>query len=161
TILLSVAPDLMVFTALRIAQGLLMATAFSLTLAYLGEECSAIDAAGAFAAYITGNVASNLFGRLISAGIADHFGLGANFCTFALLNLLGAALAYIALGRTAAMPSSASSRRSGLAAWSEHLRNPPLVAGFAIGFCILFAFIGTFTYINFVLLRQHFAIGLM
>src|SRR5262249_43191271 len=45
TILLSVAPDLMVFTALRIAQGLLMATAFSLTLAYLGEECSAIDAA--------------------------------------------------------------------------------------------------------------------
>jgi len=28
--------------------------------AYLGEECSAMDAGGAFAAYITGNVASNL-----------------------------------------------------------------------------------------------------
>jgi MFS transporter, YNFM family, putative membrane transport protein len=60
TALLSVAPDLMVFTALRVIQGLFMATAFILTLAYLGEQCSASDSAGAFAAYITGNVASNL-----------------------------------------------------------------------------------------------------
>ena len=53
-----------------------MATAFTLMLAYLGEECSATDAAGAFAAYITGNVASNLFGRLMSVpGVYDglHF----------------------------------------------------------------------------------------
>jgi YNFM family putative membrane transporter len=51
----------------------------TLTLAYLGEHYSAQDSASAFAAYITGNVASNLIGRLISAGIADHFGLAANF----------------------------------------------------------------------------------
>ena len=42
---------------------------------------------------------------------------------------------------------------SPLAAWLEHLRNAPLRRGFAIGFCILFAFIGTFTYVNFVLVR--------
>ena len=59
-------------------------------LAYLGEECSAMDAGGAFAAYITGNVASNLIGRLISAGIADHLGMAANFYFFAALNLAGA-----------------------------------------------------------------------
>src|SRR5438046_4860519 len=41
TALLAVAPDLTVFTMLRIAQGLCMASAFTLTLAYLGEECSA------------------------------------------------------------------------------------------------------------------------
>jgi YNFM family putative membrane transporter len=34
---------------------------------------------------------------------------------------------------------------------SEHLRNPALRASCGIGFCILFAFIGTFTYVNFVL----------
>ena len=45
-----------------------MSAAFTLTLAYLGERCSAGDAAGALAAYVTGNVASNLFGRLLSAG---------------------------------------------------------------------------------------------
>src|SRR5262249_53813367 len=74
TALLAIAPDITTFTALRVVQGLCMASAFTLTLAYLGEECSAMDAAGAFAAYITGNVASNLVGRLISAGVADHFG---------------------------------------------------------------------------------------
>jgi MFS family permease len=71
--LLAIAPDLTTFTALRIAQGLCMASAFTLTLAYLGEECSAADAGGAFAAYITGNVASNLIGRLISAALTDHW----------------------------------------------------------------------------------------
>ena len=68
TALLAVAPGLGTFTLLRIVQGVFMASAFTLTLAYLGEEYSAADAAGAFAAYITGNVASNLIGRLISAG---------------------------------------------------------------------------------------------
>jgi MFS transporter, YNFM family, putative membrane transport protein len=79
TSLLASAPNLTVFTMLRIAQGLCMASAFALTLAYLGEQCSAMDAGGAFAAYITGNVASNLIGRLISAAVADSFGLAANF----------------------------------------------------------------------------------
>jgi hypothetical protein len=43
------------------------------------------------------------------------------------------------------------------------LRRPPpaLCAGFAIGFLILFAFIGTFTYVNFVLVREPLAIGPM
>ena len=63
TALLAVAPDLATFTVLRVVQGLCMAAAFTLTLAYLGEQCSAADAGGAFAAYITGNVASNLVGR--------------------------------------------------------------------------------------------------
>src|SRR5205823_7391268 len=44
TALLAVAPDLTTFTVLRVLQGLCMASAFTLTLAYLGEECSAADA---------------------------------------------------------------------------------------------------------------------
>ena len=83
-------PNLTIFTLLRVTQGLCMAAAFTLTLAYLGEHYSAADSASAFAAYITGNVASNLIGRLISAAVADHFGLAANFYFFAVLNLLGA-----------------------------------------------------------------------
>jgi len=63
---LAVAPDLMLFSLLRVTQGLCMASALTLMLAYLGEQCSATDTAGAFAAYVTGNVASNLVGRLIS-----------------------------------------------------------------------------------------------
>jgi YNFM family putative membrane transporter len=160
TVLLAAAPNLGVFATLRIVQGLCMAAAFALTLAHLGEECSAADAGGAFAAYITGNVASNLFGRLISAAVADHLGIAANFIFFAGLNLAGAALAFATIHRARPMMSAAA-MPSMRAAWRDHLRNPQLRATFGIGFCILFAFIGTFTFVNFVLVREPFMLGRM
>jgi MFS transporter, YNFM family, putative membrane transport protein len=159
TALLAVAPDLTTFTILRIAQGLCMASAFSLTLAYLGERCSPMDAGGAFAAYITGNVASNLIGRLISAAVADHFGLAWNFYFFAALNLAGAVLVYFTISKAATMEQGTAA--SPLAALSGHFRERALCAAFGIGFCILFAFIGTFTYVNFVLVREPLSLGRM
>lgn len=161
TALLAVAPDLTTFTLLRIAQGVFMAAAFALTLAYLGEQCSAKDAAGAFAAYITGNVASNLIGRLASAGIADHLGLAMNFYVFALLNIAGAILVFFTLRQAAPIAAEAAGGRLPFATWAEHLRNGPLRAAFVIGFFILFAFIGTFTYVNFVLVRDPIALSPM
>jgi predicted MFS family arabinose efflux permease len=161
TALLATAPDLTTFTALRIMQGLCMASAFTLTLAYLGEECSAADAAGAFAAYITGNVASNLVGRLVSAAVADHLGLAANFYFFAALNLAGAVLVYHTVAQSSRVTPIGPAPHSPLQAWMTHLRNPRLRAAFGIGFCILFAFIGTFTYVNFVLVRPPLSLGPM
>jgi len=160
TSLLAVAPNLALFTILRVMQGLCMASAFALTLAYLGEQCSSMDAAGAFAAYITGNVASNLIGRLVSAAVADTFGLASNFYLFAGLNLAGAALVYFTIQRARPMTSMPMSR-SPFSAMLEHWRNPALRAAFGIGFCILFAFIGTFTFVNFVLVRPPLSLGRM
>jgi predicted MFS family arabinose efflux permease len=160
TSLLAVAPDLATFTALRVIQGLFMAAAFTLTMAYLAEHCSQEETARALAAYITGVVASNLVGRLVSASIADLFGLASNFYFFAALNLAGAALVLFNLGRMSPMASPGAAR-SPLASWGEHLRNPALRASFGIGFLILFAFIGTFTYVNFVLAREPIAISRM
>ena len=160
TTLLASAPNLTVFTALRVAQGLCMASAFTLTLAYLGEQCSAMDAGGAFAAYITGNVASNLIGRLISAAVADSFGLAGKFYFFAALNLCGAVLVYFTLRGAQPMPSMGQDDEP-LAALRGHLRNPALRSAFAIGFCILFAFIGTFTFVNFVLVREPLMLNRM
>lgn len=158
TILLAVAPDLTTFTLLRVAQGLCMATAFSLTLAHLGEASSM--PATAFAAYITGNVASNLVGRLFAAAVAGHLGVPSTFIAFAALNLAGAALVYVAvppaMGHGGAAPMG-----SPWGAVAGHLRTPRLLAAFAIGFCILFAFIGTFTYVNFVLVSPPLALGMM
>jgi MFS transporter, YNFM family, putative membrane transport protein len=160
TSLLATAPNLAVFTILRILQGLCMASAFTLTLAYLGEQCSAMDAGGAFAAYITGNVASNLIGRLISATVADNLGLAANFYFFALLNVAGALLVYFTIKRVQPIHSTGPTQ-SPLSAMIEHWRDPALRAAFGVGFCILFAFIGTFTYVNFVLVRAPLSLGMM
>jgi MFS transporter, YNFM family, putative membrane transport protein len=161
TALLATMPSLPVFTTLRIVQGVFMSTAFALTLAYLGEHSSAGDTASAFAAYVTGNVASNLFGRLLAAGIVDHLGLAANFHVFAALNLAGAVLVWFTVERTPPMAQVDMSRASPFASWRRHLADPALRAAFATGFAILFAFIGTFTYVNFVLVGPPFSVGMM
>jgi predicted MFS family arabinose efflux permease len=160
TALLAAAPNLASFALLRVVQGLCMASAFALTLSYLAEHCSASDAAGAFAAYIAGNVASNLFGRLMAASLVEHLGIAANFFAFSALNLAGAALVWFWLGRAAPAPMPEAGRNA-FSVWGAHLRNGALRASFAIGFLILFAFIGTFTFVNFVLVREPLGLSMM
>jgi YNFM family putative membrane transporter len=160
TALLASAPDLTVFALLRIAQGLCMASAFTLTLAYLGERCSKADAASALAAYVTGGVASNLVGRLAAATVASAAGTEATFYFFAALNLAGAALAAFALTRAVPMALEQDDRHF-WSAWAAHLADQRLRRAFAIGFLILFGFIGTFTYVGFVLAAPPLALSMM
>ena len=161
TFLLAGAPNLATFAALRILQGAFMAAAFTLSLAHLGESFTPEEAAGGIAAYITGNVLSNLAGRLLSAAVADHFGLATNFYVFALLNIAGGALASVAIHRAPPMDDTAVPAGAMVSSWRTHLSDPALRAAFAIGFCILFAFIGTFTFINFVLRQPPLSVGAM
>ncbi len=139
-----------------------MATAFALSLANLGEvSMSPGEAASALAAYVTGNVASNLVGRVMSSGLADLYGLHATFYAFAALNLGGAALALLLI-RNVDRPVAGRAIASGdMSSLPQLLRDRRLLAAFAIGFCILFAFIGVFTFVNFVLARPPFSIGPM
>jgi len=160
TTLLSMTDDIIMFAGLRVVQGLCMSTAFTLTATYLAEHFSPGQATGALAAYVTGNVASNFFGRLMSAAVADMFGLSTNFLTFAALNLAGAALVWAALKRTERMMETGGAM-PGMQAWRMHLADPQLRAAFAIGFLILFVFIGTFTYVNFQLTAAPLGLSAM
>jgi MFS transporter, YNFM family, putative membrane transport protein len=161
TTLLARAPDIGWFMALRIAQGLCMSTAFTLTMAYLAEQSGAEDTASALAAYVTGNVMSNLVGRVMAAAVTDTIGLAGNFYAFAALNLAGAALVYFGLARTEPMRAMTTTIGGPLAVLTTHLRNPALRTSFGIGFLILFAFIATFTYVNFVLVRGPISLSMM
>jgi YNFM family putative membrane transporter len=149
TMLLSVTDDIAVFALLRVAQGLLMSAAFTLTVAYLAEHFSPAKATGALAAYVTGNVASNFFGRILSAAVADSLGISINFLTFAGLNIAGAVLVFFALKKTERRMSVSTGSSSSASAWKMHFANPELRNTFVIGFLILFVFIGTYTYVNF------------
>ena len=81
-------------------------------MAYLAEQYSASEVASALAAYVTGNVACNLFGRLMSASLASSFGLEVNFYVFAALNLAGAVLVFFALKKMS--PNSCRRRTDSL-----------------------------------------------
>jgi YNFM family putative membrane transporter len=148
TTLLAFTDNIAVFAALRVFQGLCMSTAFTLTAAYLSEHFSAGKASGALAAYVTGNVASNLFGRILSASVAGLGGLTVNFLMFAALNLIGAALVWFTLKCTTRMMRTENRGGLSMRIW---LADPDLCRTFAIGFLILFVFIGTYTYVNFQL----------
>ena len=161
TTLLSQTDSIAVFALLRVVQGLCMSTAFTLTMAYLAEHFSARQTTSALAAYVTGNVASNFFGRLMSAAVADTFGISTNFLTFAALNLIGAALVWFTLQKTSAMMRADSVGETARAAWKGPLGNAELRACFAIGFLILFVFIGTFTYVNFQLVAAPLSLSPM
>ncbi|MEM9784706.1 MAG: MFS transporter [Pseudomonadota bacterium] len=149
TALLSVTEDIAFFMVLRVLQGACMATAFTLTMTFLSERCSITAAAGAMAAYVTGNVASNLFGRLMASEVAAGIGLSDTFLVFAALNMGGAVMALVIIGPRAELEAAPSG--TPLDAWRTHLANPALRATFAIGFLILFVFVGIFTYVNFEL----------
>ena len=150
TALLAFAPNLTVFAALRVIQGLFMAGAFTLTLTHLAERCE-VRTAQALAAYVTGVVASNLIGRLTAAFVASLVGAEQSFLFFALLNLAGATLVAATLHRNAPLPMIGDDRF--WTAWRKHLGDRELRRTFTIGFLILFGFIGVFTYVGFVLME--------
>ena len=154
---LAFAPNLTIFAFLRVIQGLFMAGAFTLTLTHLAERCE-VRTADALAAYVTGVVASNLIGRLTAAFVASVVGAEQSFLFFALLNLAGAALVSVALHRNAPEPMDRSARF--WAAWGAHVADPALRRTFAIGFLILFGFIGVFTYVGFILMRPPIALSM-
>lgn len=154
---LAYAPNLTIFALLRVMQGLFMAAAFTLTLAHLAERC-AVRTANALAAYVTGIVASNLIGRLTAAYVANLVGAERSFLFFALLNLAGAALVALSLDRNAPEPMTRMGRF--WRPWLEQLADPALCRTFAIGFLILFGFIGVFTYVGFVLMRPPHALSM-
>ncbi|MEL7281748.1 MAG: MFS transporter [Pseudomonadota bacterium] len=147
TFFLGIVDSVGMFLALRVLQGVFMAAAFTLTLTYLSEQCDVTAAGGAMAAYITGNVASNLFGRVLAVAAADTVGLSASFWVFAALNLFGALLALTLIGPNDTEPPKRAG--SPLNAWKIHLQHAALRAAFAMGFVILFTFVGVFTYVNF------------
>jgi predicted MFS family arabinose efflux permease len=157
TTLLAFAPNLTVFAILRVTQGLFMAAAFTLTLAHLAERCE-IRTASALAAYVTGVVASNLIGRLTAAFVASLVGAEQSFLFFALLNLAGAALVAMTLDRNE--PEATMHVGRFWDPWLQQLRDPALRRTFAIGFLILFGFIGVFTYVGFVLMRPPHALSM-
>jgi predicted MFS family arabinose efflux permease len=157
TAALAYAPNLTVFSLLRITQGLFMAAAFTLTLTHLAERCEH-RTASALAAYVTGVVASNLVGRLTAAFVAGIVGATSSFLFFAALNVAGAVLILVALHRNEPEPMTGRTRF--WAPWLNHLGDPALRSTFAIGFLILFGFIGVFTYVGFVLMRPPHSLSM-
>lgn len=150
TALLAYAPTLATFALLRVLQGVFMASAFTLTLAHFAERCSRHQMPQALAAYVTGSVMANLLGRVMASNLADAFGPPTAFLALSSLNVAGALLSYLTLTHVAPLPLRPDSKEL-LSAFALHIRNPALARAYALGFLVLFAFVGLFSYVGFAL----------
>jgi predicted MFS family arabinose efflux permease len=154
-VMIALAPSLPVLIFWRFVLGLALPPIFTVVIAYIGEEWPASEATGVTGVYMAATSFGGFCGRLFSGFLADTVGWRTGFLVTAAVTLAcGIAVAAI-------LPRERNFTRSeGLAASAaqmlRHLRNPQLLATYAIGFGILFNFIALFTYINFVLAAPPF-----
>jgi YNFM family putative membrane transporter len=154
TMLAATAQTLPALIMWRFLQGLVLPAIFAVTIAYVTEEFEGRGVGAAMAALITGNVIGGFAGRVIAgvvASVADWR------VAFIVLGVLNVAFALVTLRW---LPAEKHFRRHGGAlTMFSHLKNPQLVATYAIGFSILFSLVATFTYVNFYLGEPPFSLG--
>jgi MFS transporter, YNFM family, putative membrane transport protein len=157
TFLAATAPSLKMLIVWRFAQGLFVPGIIAVIMAYIGEEWAPSAVGAAMAAYISGTVLGGFLGRLVPGVVTSHWQWRTAFLVLGGLNLLGAILVQRLLPRAVHFKPRRS--RETLTDILGHLRNPRLLAAFNLGFAMLFALVGTFTYVNFYLAEPPFNLG--
>lgn len=148
TLLIPLAASLNQVIALRFLQGLAVPGIVVVLMAYLAEEFQATGGvARMISTYVAGSVMGGFSGRFIAGHAAHWWGWQGAFLTLGLLTLGGGLLVLWRLPRSRHFVPSRD-WRSALASLRSHLGNPRLLAACAVGFCVLFSLVGSFTYVN-------------
>jgi len=132
----------------RFVQGLLLPPIFTVAVAYVGDEWPPAEVPRVVGLFISGSSVGGFCGRFFTGVIADLAGWRAAFAGVALFTLAGALIVTFALPRERQFVRSGGFLVSGRQMLA-HLRNPRLLAIFAVGFGVLFNFVAAFTYVNF------------
>ena len=147
TALIPAADSLPLIIALRFAQGLAIPGIVVVIIAYISDEFDATSIARMTTTYVGGTVIGGFAGRFLTGHISDFFGWRGAFTTLAALTLVGAVLVAWLLPPSRQFVANRNVG-SAIRILRSHLRRPRLLAACALGFCILFSLVGSFTYIN-------------
>jgi MFS transporter, YNFM family, putative membrane transport protein len=148
TLIMTMVESVPAFAFWRFVQGILLPPIFTVVVAYIGDEWPPADVPRVAGIYISGTSIGGFCGRFIPGALADLIGWRMAFSVVALLTLAAAIVAALMLPHEKQFVRSGGLANS-LAQMLQHLRNPQLVATYAIGFGVLFNFIATFTYVSF------------
>jgi MFS transporter, YNFM family, putative membrane transport protein len=147
-VMATISRDVETIIAWRFIQGLLLPPIFTVVLAYIGDEWPPAEVAGVAGLYVSGSSLGGFCGRFIPGVLADLVGWRAAFLALGAIGLAGAVLVAVKLPREQRFVRSEGFLTSGRQ-MLRHLRNPQLVATYAVGFGVLFNFIAIFTYVSF------------
>jgi predicted MFS family arabinose efflux permease len=151
----ALAPTLQQLIFWRFMHGLLLPPIFAVTVAYIGDEWPPSEANGVFGIYASASAIGGFLGRFIPGMLTDYVGWRGGFLALAACTVICLAVVALLLPRERRFVRASTFAASGRQMLA-HLRNPKLVATYAVGFGVLFNFIGTFTYISFHLAAPPF-----
>ncbi len=141
----------------RFVQGLFVPGVIAVIIAYINEEFPG-RVGVVMSAYVSGTIFGGFLGRFLTGLIVTHLNWRAAFLTLGIINLLGALAVRQWLPLEVNFVPAKHFYRSLEHTW-EHMKNSRLLAVCGMGFTILFALVGTFTYVNFHLARPPFNLG--
>jgi predicted MFS family arabinose efflux permease len=125
--------------------------------AYINEEWEE-GIGSAMGAYVSGTVVGGFSGRIVAGFVAARFSWRVAFAVLGVIGLAGglSVWGWLPTGRRFARAASTAAT---LRAMGRHLKNPRLIATYAVGFCVLFSMLATFTYVNFYLAAPPFGLN--
>ena len=158
TVLAATSTNLNQLIAWRFLQGLFIPGIIAVAMAYISEESPNRAVGSTMATYVTGTVVGGFSGRFIAGLCATHHNWRIAFVYIGAITLTGCILTLWFLPRSTKFVRQTGTRAS-FASLRMHLKNPQLLATYAIGFIVLFCQVGSFTYVNFYLADKPFHLG--
>jgi MFS transporter, YNFM family, putative membrane transport protein len=158
TLLAATSPGLHALIFWRFLQGLVLPGVFAITITYIGEEWEHHSVPLVMSIYVSGTALGGFLGRITSGITAERLNWRWSFVLLGVITLMGAFLIARWLpGETHPISRDREiSTLKQIRAMLAHFRNPRLAATFAVGFGMLFALVGTFTYITYYLADAPF-----
>jgi predicted MFS family arabinose efflux permease len=139
----------------RFVHGLLLPPIFTVTIAYVGHEWPSSQSNSVFGLYTAASSVGGFLGRFIPGMLTNTIGWRGGFLALAVGSVICCIMVTWLLTPERNFVS-ANNIRTSLRQTLAHLRNPRLLAIYAVGFGVLFNFIATFTYLTFHLAAPPF-----
>ena len=138
--------------AWRFVEGMLIPVVFATSVAYIGDRWSGATVTEVTSLYVAGTVLGGFAGRFVTGVMTDYVGWREAFELLAVLSLMvGGFIQFL-------LPASRA-RTQPVRTCSSSVFRKPLLAAYAVGFCVLFSQVAAFTYAGLYLGLPPFNLG--
>jgi predicted MFS family arabinose efflux permease len=158
TLLAATSANLTQLIVWRFLQGVFVPGIIAVAMAYISEESPGRLVGSTMATYVSGTVLGGFCGRFLSGVTATRWGWKAAFVGLGICTILGGLATWRFLPRSRKFVRQHNALVS-FRHMFTHLGNRQLLATYAVGFNVLFALVGAFTYVNFYLADKPFLLG--
>ncbi|NVZ19559.1 MFS transporter [Pseudomonas costantinii] len=136
----------------RFVEGMLIPVVFATSVAYIGDRWRGGAVTEVTSLYVAGTVLGGFAGRFVTGVMTEYVGWREAFELLAALSLMVGGFIQFLLPTNRQQTSAVKASRSGIF-------HKPLLAAYAVGFCVLFSQVAAFTYAGLYLGLPPFSLG--